>query len=126
MADGTSKAIADIELGDMVLAEDPETGKRGPHQVTHLWIHQDQITDLELADGSRVSTTTAYNLAVDDIHTYFVRIGTEDVLVHNTTTCTVTRLGVSRNNPAEWRRTRGLWDRTLESRRLNHGKTTEV
>jgi hypothetical protein len=133
MADGTTKAIADIEIGDTVLAEDPETGQRGAREVTKLWIHQDQITDLELADGSRVSTTedhpfwnrtdnewqradaldpgdlllsadgdllavdgmdptstrttTAYNLTVDDIHTYFVRIGTEDILVHNNNTC---------------------------------------
>lgn len=133
MADGSAKPIAEIEIGDFVLAEDPETGERGARKVTRLWVHEDQITDLELDDGSRVSTTedhpfwnvtdtewqradaldpgdlllsadgdllavddldpastrttTAYNLTVEDIHTYFVRIGTEDILVHNNNTC---------------------------------------
>lgn len=130
MADGTTNAIADVEIGDVVLAADPETGERGPREVTHLWVHQDEVTDLELEDGSRVATTeelpfwnatdarwqradaldpgdllvsadggrlavagmdvasvrttTAYNLTVDGIHTYFVQLGGEAALVHNT------------------------------------------
>lgn len=144
MADGTTKAMADIEVGDMVLAEDPETGERGARQVTKLWIHRDQIADLELEDGSSVATTedhpfwnatdaewqradaldpgdlllsadgdllavggmvaastrttTAYNLTVDDIHTYFVVVGDEPVLVHNNNTCELpAALTVGRN-----------------------------
>lgn len=129
MADGTSKPISEVEVGDRVLAEDPETGERGARQVTHLWVHQDTIIDLGIdghdvattedhpfwnhtdgewqradaldigdlvvtADGGLLSvdgidwrsarTTTAYNLTVDGIHTYFVEVGTDEVLVHNT------------------------------------------
>lgn len=130
MADGTTKPISEVEFGDMVLAEDPDTGERDARDVTKLCIHQDQVTDLELEDGSRVPTTedhpfwnatdtewqradaldpgdlllsadgdllavddldpastrttTAYNLTVDDIHTYYVVAGGEEVLVHNT------------------------------------------
>ena len=38
-------------------------------------------------DWGSVRTTTAYNLSVDDIHTYFVAVGDNEVLVHNTNTC---------------------------------------
>jgi hypothetical protein len=34
MADGTTKAIEDIRVGDQVVAFDPETGERGPRTVT--------------------------------------------------------------------------------------------
>jgi hypothetical protein len=129
MADGTTKPISEVEIGDWVLAEDPESGERGARQVTHLWVHQDTIIDLEIegydvattedhpfwnptdtewqradaldpgdlvltADGATLTvdgidwasarTTLAYNLTVDDVHTYFVQIGEEPVLVHNT------------------------------------------
>jgi RHS repeat-associated protein len=128
MADGTTRPISGIEIGDEVLALDPETGERGPRKVTHLWVHQDDLIDLEIG-GARVATTedhpfwnetdrrweradsldqgdlvlmadggrtavgrmaatsrsaTAYNLTVDEIHTYFVSVGSKPVLVHNT------------------------------------------
>jgi RHS repeat-associated protein len=130
MADGTTKPLEEIKVGDTVLATDPETGKQGPRKVTHLWIHQDQLADLKLADGTEITTTEdhpfwnhtdqqwqqaqhldrgdllltpggarvaaegllartmawgmAYNLTVDDIHTYYVLAGDTPVLVHNT------------------------------------------
>jgi len=128
MADGSMKPIGEIEVGDWVLAEDPETGERGERQITHLWVHEDILVDLEIeggavattedhpfwnatdvewqradaldpgdlllsADGDRLTidgidwlsgrTTTAYNLTVEGIHTYFVRVGDDEVLVHN-------------------------------------------
>jgi intein/homing endonuclease len=128
MADGTTKPISEINIGDWVIAEDPETGERGAREVTHLWVHQDTVVDLEIdghdiattedhpfwnhtdnewqradtldrgdlvltADGTTLTvngldwtstrTTTAYNLTIDNIHTYFVGAGDEDVLVHN-------------------------------------------
>ena len=128
MADGTTKPISEIEIGDWVLAQDPVTGERGAREVTHLWVHQDTIIDLEIdghdvattedhpfwnqtdaewqrvdaldagnfvltAEGALLSvegvdwgsarTTTAYNLTIDDLHTYFVGVGDEEVLVHN-------------------------------------------
>lgn len=36
MADGTTKDIEDVELGDEVRATDPETGETGPRSVTRL------------------------------------------------------------------------------------------
>ncbi|MFW3477167.1 RHS repeat-associated core domain-containing protein [Streptomyces microflavus] len=36
MADGSRKAIKDVEIGDEVLATDPETGESGPRKVTAL------------------------------------------------------------------------------------------
>ncbi|WP_369252060.1 polymorphic toxin-type HINT domain-containing protein [Streptomyces sp. R41] len=36
MADGSTKNIEDIKLGDKVFATDPETGKTGPRKVTRL------------------------------------------------------------------------------------------
>jgi hypothetical protein len=129
MADGSTKAIKDIKVGDLVLATDPETGEQGPRRVTHLWIHQDVVVNLRFADGSAVTTTEdhpfwnhsdrqwqeaqrldrgdllhtsraisaavegidwksvrhemAYNLTVDDIHTYHVMADDSAVLVHN-------------------------------------------
>lgn len=128
MADGTTKPISEVEVGDWVLAEDPETGERGAREVTHLWVHQDTIIDLTIgghdvattedhpfwnhtdaewqavaaldvgdlvltANGATLTvdsidwgsarTTTSYNLTVDDIHTYYVEVGGEEVLVHN-------------------------------------------
>ncbi|WP_291377743.1 polymorphic toxin-type HINT domain-containing protein [Demequina sp.] len=117
-----------IEFGDEVLAEDPVTGERGAHRVSHVWVHDDVMVDFEV-DGSVVTTTedhpfwnvtdgvwegpqdfdagdrvltadgnllvtgglvpdtwitgTAFNLTVEDLHTYFVVIADESVLVHN-------------------------------------------
>jgi RHS repeat-associated protein len=57
MADGTSKPMSEIVIGDKVLAYDPVTEERGPRVVTHLWLHDDILTDFELANGESVSTT---------------------------------------------------------------------
>jgi len=128
MAGGTLTPIADVKVGDWVLAADPETGERGARQVTHLWIHEDTLVDL-VVETSTVTTTedhpfwnhtdqqwqdaqnldigdqlltadgelltvngldhasayigTAYNLTVNDIHTYYVQVGDTETLVHN-------------------------------------------
>jgi RHS repeat-associated protein len=132
MADGTTKPISEIKIGDQVLATDPENGERGARTVTALWIHNDTLIDLKI-DNGRLSTTedhpfwnatdrqwqpakvldsgdrllsaegatipvdgfiansarydTAYNLTVDDLHTYYVLAGTTSILVHNTGPC---------------------------------------
>jgi RHS repeat-associated protein len=57
MADGTTKPIEDIQVGDQVTATDPETGEHGPHKVTHVWVHDDRLVDLLLANGAAVATT---------------------------------------------------------------------
>jgi hypothetical protein len=128
MADGTTKPISEIDLGDEVLAADPETGVRGARRVMEVFVHDDILVDLVIG-GDSVTTTedhpfwnhtagqfqradalstgdllltaygdsvvvdglaagseywgTAYNLHVREIHTYFVVVGGEQVLVHN-------------------------------------------
>ncbi|WP_460707982.1 RHS repeat-associated core domain-containing protein, partial [Myceligenerans halotolerans] len=56
MADGTHKAIADIEPGDEVIATDPETGEQAAREVTHVWVHQDDLYDFEV-NGELIVTT---------------------------------------------------------------------
>ncbi|MFF5076330.1 polymorphic toxin-type HINT domain-containing protein [Actinoplanes sp. NPDC000266] len=46
MADGSTKTIVDIKVGDKVLATDAETGRTGPQAVTALHVN----TDTDLAD----------------------------------------------------------------------------
>ncbi|WP_410790083.1 Hint domain-containing protein [Kribbella sp. C-35] len=129
MGDGSRKDIADVKVGDEVLATDPQTGERGARKVTHLWVHSDTLLDLLVERGVLTTTedhpfwnvtdreyqradqldpgdellsptgalvrvigiragsqhvTTAYNLTVDGIHTYYVIAGATPVLVHNT------------------------------------------
>lgn len=59
MADGSHKSIEDIELGDEVIATDPETGEQGPRKVIDLIRHAGLHTmvDIELSDGSQVDAT---------------------------------------------------------------------
>jgi RHS repeat-associated protein len=129
MADGTTKPISEVDVGDQVLATDPETGETGPRTVTAVFAHDDVLIGLSTEDGSTVTTTEdhpfynatdraweradeldrgdtlrtstgiptrvtglllatahvgrAYNLTVDDLHTYHVLVGTAAVLVHN-------------------------------------------
>ncbi len=56
MADGSTKPISEIEPGDMVLAQDPETGEIGARRVTDAWVHDDDLVRLEI-DGDVVRTT---------------------------------------------------------------------
>lgn len=58
MADGTTKPISSIDVGDQVWATDPETGEEGPRTVTAVWIHDDTLVDLDLDDGATTSVTT--------------------------------------------------------------------
>ncbi|HEY0638613.1 MAG TPA: RHS repeat-associated core domain-containing protein, partial [Pseudonocardiaceae bacterium] len=56
MADGGTRRIADIRVGDQVLATDPETGERGARTVTRLWVHEDTVVDLGVGGGSIATT----------------------------------------------------------------------
>jgi Pretoxin HINT domain len=56
MADGTTKSINEVTAGDEVLAQDPETGKTSMGKVTDLWVHTDDLAQLEI-DGATVETT---------------------------------------------------------------------
>ena len=57
MVDGTKKPIEDIKVGDKVVATDPETGERVIRKVTHVWVHDDQLSGLKLGDGTTLTTT---------------------------------------------------------------------
>lgn len=59
MADGSRKPIEDVNLGDEVIASDPETGERGPRKVVDLIRHGGLHTmvNVELSDGSQVDAT---------------------------------------------------------------------
>ncbi|MCW6005385.1 hypothetical protein K1W54_12445 [Micromonospora sp. CPCC 205371] len=50
MADGTTKPISEIKVGDQVLAADPETGQQEPRTVTQLWFHEDTLKGLQVND----------------------------------------------------------------------------
>lgn len=56
MADGSKKPISDLEVGDQVIATDPETGQRVSRKITFVWVHQDQVLDL-VVDGDTITTT---------------------------------------------------------------------
>ena len=56
MADGTHKPIQDIEPGDEVIATDPETGESWARPVTHVYMHEDTVVNLEI-DGETITTT---------------------------------------------------------------------
>ena len=62
MADGSRKGIAEIEIGDQVLATDPVTGESAIRTVTALWSHEDtELAEVTVIDGdgdlSVVNTT---------------------------------------------------------------------
>jgi hypothetical protein len=128
MSDGSTKAIEDIVPGDVVATTDPENDEDGNREVTHTWVHQDDLYKLVI-DGESLITTedhpfwnitdqewqradeldigerllspsgkggiidhfgqvplkraSAYNLTIEDIHTYYVLAGDTPVLVHN-------------------------------------------
>ena len=65
MANGTTKAIAAVAIGDAVLAKDPNTGKTKSEQVTALHRNRDtDMTDVTVAkvstSGTETSTTTLH------------------------------------------------------------------
>ncbi|MFH9554553.1 RHS repeat-associated core domain-containing protein [Streptomyces sp. NPDC017435] len=71
LANGKSKPIGKIKLGDKVATADPKTGKRkGAHVVSAVWINHDyDLVDLRIreADGTTsVLHTTAKHLIWDD------------------------------------------------------------
>jgi|GEM_PF-774730 len=86
MADGTLKPIVDVDYGDLVWAADPETGEAGPREVLDVTGQPIRIAQVHISQRN----LTAYNLTVDQLHTYYV--GTTPTLVHN---CRVGRSGAN-------------------------------
>jgi len=56
LANGERRAIADVEVGDEVLATDPETGETGPREVLATLPHTDQLLTLHTSSGEIVTT----------------------------------------------------------------------
>ncbi|MET8149111.1 RHS repeat-associated core domain-containing protein [Actinoplanes sp. NPDC049668] len=56
MEGGTSRAIEDLKPGDKVIARDPRTGKATPRQVSVVWSHEDEMSELRLDSGTIVTT----------------------------------------------------------------------
>ncbi len=61
MADGTTKDIEDVELGNEVLATDPETGETGLRKVTRLIVTEDDkhFNELSIATADGIEKLTA-------------------------------------------------------------------
>ncbi|MET8831730.1 polymorphic toxin-type HINT domain-containing protein [Streptomyces sp. NPDC004610] len=61
MADGTTKNIEDIKVGDQVEATDPETGETGPRTVTHLIVtdRDRHFNELSIATDDGIEKLTA-------------------------------------------------------------------
>ncbi|MEU3075530.1 ricin-type beta-trefoil lectin domain protein [Streptomyces laurentii] len=65
MADGSHRAISAVRRGDRVLAEDPDSGRRGPQTVTSTYAHDtDLLVDIRLVDGQRLTSTAGHRVHV--------------------------------------------------------------
>lgn len=73
MADGSTKPIEQIQLGDTVLATDPETGESGARQVTATWVHDDEPerTELTVDTDGKAGNATA-TITATDWHPFWV------------------------------------------------------
>lgn len=72
MADGTTKRIDEIEIGDQVLTTDPETDATTTRPVTAIHRHRDtDLTDLTIVDdhgNQAILRTTQHHQIWDDTH----------------------------------------------------------
>jgi RHS repeat-associated protein len=78
MADGSTKAIGLIAVGDMVVAKDPDTGQQQNETVTALHInHDNDLTDVLIATrrGEAVIHTTAHHLFWDEARNQWIPAG---------------------------------------------------
>ncbi|WP_167517585.1 LamG-like jellyroll fold domain-containing protein [Micromonospora orduensis] len=58
MANGNTKPIEDVELGDEVATTDPATGESTPQKVTYLHVNvDDDLTDVTVRDGKAGATS---------------------------------------------------------------------
>ncbi|MGW6804285.1 polymorphic toxin-type HINT domain-containing protein [Streptomyces sp. NPDC055039] len=61
LADGSTKNIEDVKVGDKVLATAPETGETGPREVSRLIVTEDDrhFNKLSIATGDGIESLTA-------------------------------------------------------------------
>lgn len=69
MADGTTTPIADVDVGDMVMVSDPETGESGRRRVTDTIVGDGtkELVDIEI-DGNVITATNRHPFWVDEGH----------------------------------------------------------
>ncbi|WP_372410409.1 RHS repeat-associated core domain-containing protein [Streptomyces luteireticuli] len=74
MADGTTKEIADVRVGDRVIATDPETGESGARAVTALIRGEGEkrLVDLTIAGPGGPDEPKAGHLTATDGHPFWV------------------------------------------------------
>ncbi|MGW0468475.1 DddA-like double-stranded DNA deaminase toxin [Streptomyces sp. NPDC003027] len=72
MADGTSRPIEQIQVGDLVTATDPVTGETGPRAVAQSIHTPDDrnFTDVTLTDGSTLTSTSHHPYWAEDDRTW--------------------------------------------------------
>ncbi|MGC4807375.1 Hint domain-containing protein [Micromonospora sp. DT233] len=56
LADGNTKPISELKVGDLLAVADPETGEVGQEAVSNVWVHEDNIHILDVG-GKPLSTT---------------------------------------------------------------------
>ncbi|MFF8772141.1 polymorphic toxin-type HINT domain-containing protein [Kitasatospora sp. NPDC015120] len=67
MADGSSRPIESLKVGDRILSTDPTTGITGPQTVTDTLDHDtDRLIDLDVEQVGRVTSTAGHLLYVDN------------------------------------------------------------
>ncbi|WP_370325451.1 RNase A-like domain-containing protein [Euzebya sp.] len=76
MADGTSRPIVDVRVGDRVLAADPAVDRWSIRTVTATWVHHDVLVELRTDRGTVV--TTADHPFWDDVDGDWEAAGTLD------------------------------------------------
>jgi hypothetical protein len=74
MADGTSKPIEEVQLGDWVWAYDPETGEEGPREVIALIVGQGikQLVEIDVKNKACGCGPLARTLTATDQHPFWV------------------------------------------------------
>lgn len=99
MADGTTKPISEIEVGDFSVEGGSVTTTEDHHfwNVTDDEWQESQLVDLGdlllTADGTMLTAVgldwstaqdaAAYDLTIDGLHPFYISVGHETVLVHN-------------------------------------------
>ncbi len=57
MADGSTKALDSVKVGDKVEATDASTGKTSPQRVTRVWVNEDtDLMDVAVSFGTKTAT----------------------------------------------------------------------
>ncbi|MGW4701056.1 polymorphic toxin-type HINT domain-containing protein [Streptomyces sp. NPDC004285] len=65
MADGSTRPISDVRIGDLVLAADPDSGERRGMRVSSTFRHETtDLVEVRLADGSTMVTTPGHKVHV--------------------------------------------------------------